>query len=81
LGSAVFAYLFLISGYVPKVFAWLGIIASALLTVGSFLVIIFPDTRSLVYPYGMVPMFLYEVGLGLWLWIKGVKLPGENAVS
>jgi hypothetical protein len=74
LGSIVFAYLFLKSGYVPKAFAWLGIFASVLLALGSFAVIVFPDIRWLVYPYGMVPMFLYEVGFGFWLWIKGVKI-------
>ena len=81
LGSIVFAYLFLISGYVPKGFAWLGIFASILLTLGSFFVIIFPDIRTLVYPYGMMPMFFYEVGLGFWLWIKGAKLSAINSGS
>jgi hypothetical protein len=81
LGSILFAYLFLKSGYVPQAFAWLGIFASALMILGSFVVIIFPDIRSLVYPYGMVPMFLYEVGFGFWLWIKGVKLPEKNVIN
>lgn len=75
LGSLVFAYLLLKSGYVPKVFAWLGIFASALMALGSFTIIIFPAISKLLYPYGMVPMFFYEVGLGLWLWIKGARLP------
>ncbi len=41
--------------------------------------VIFPELRTLVYPYGMVPMFFYEVGLGFWLLIKGVKLPEKNS--
>lgn len=74
MGSTIFAYLFLKSGYVPKAFAWLGIFASLLLTLGSFMIIIFPEVSAYVYPYGMVPMFLYEVGFGFWLWIKSVKV-------
>ena len=75
LGSTVFAYLFYKSGYVPKAFAAWGIFSSLLLGLGSFSIIIFPELRNLVYPYGMVPMFFYEVGLGFWLWIKGARLP------
>lgn len=74
LGSTVFAWLFLKSGYVPKAFAYLGIVASVLLSVGSFIVILRPELNSFFYPYGMVPMFFYEVGLGFWLWIKGAKV-------
>lgn len=55
--------------------AWLGIFASALLALGSFTIIIFPAISKLLYPNRMVPMFFYEVGLGLWLWIKGARLP------
>ena len=81
LGSIIFAYLFLKSGYVPSAFAWLGIFASVLLTLGSFFLIIFPAIRTIVYPYGMLPMFFYEIGLGFWLWIKGVRLPESKSTN
>ncbi len=81
LGSIIFSYLFLKSGYVPRPFGWLGIIASALLFLGSFFVITFPGIRNLVYPYGMIPMFMFEVGLGAWLLIKGVKLPESKPAN
>lgn len=75
LGSTVFAYLFLKSGYVPKGFTILGIFASLLLSLGSIGVILSPSLRSLVFPYGMIPMFFYEVGFGFWLWFKGIRIP------
>jgi hypothetical protein len=72
-GSAIFAWLFYKSAYVPRFIGALGIFASLLLGLSCFLLIIFPKISPIVYPYSMVPMFFYEVGLGLWLWIKGVK--------
>jgi hypothetical protein len=74
LGTIVFAYLFLKSGYVPKAFAWLGILASVLLVLGPFSVILYPGMRTVFLPFGLVPLFLYWLGLGFWLLMKGVKL-------
>jgi len=80
LGSTVFAYLFYKSRYVPRLIGAWGIFASLLIGLACFLLIIFPKISPYVYPYSMVPMFFYEVGLGLWLWIKGVKTsPGFAA--
>jgi hypothetical protein len=61
--------------------AW-GIFSSLLLAIGSLAVILFPwfaDKASMAY---MIPMFFYEVPLGLWFLIKGVTVPTvERAVS
>ena len=73
LGSAVFAYLFLRSHFVPRALAAWGIFASLLLSTYSFGVVLFPATRDFFYA-AMVPMFLYEVGLGFWLLVKGVNV-------
>ena len=73
LGSAVFAYLFLRSHFVPRALAAWGIFASLLLATYSFGVVLFPATRDFFYA-AMVPMFLYEVGLGFWLLVKGVNV-------
>ena len=75
LGSAVFSYVWLQSGYIPRALALLGIFASLLLTIMSLTTMVFPrayETLGMTY---MVPMFFYEVGLGLWLLIKGLKAP------
>jgi hypothetical protein len=72
LGSAVFAYLLLRSRYVPKAFAVLGVFSSLLLALGSLAIIVFPGFGVIGMSY-MMPMGLYEVGLGFWLLIKGIK--------
>ena len=73
-GSAVFAWLLLRSRYVPKAFAVLGIFSSLLLALGSLAIIAFPGLGVIGMSY-MMPMGLYEVGLGFWLLIKGIKAP------
>ena len=72
LGSAVFAYLLLRSRYVPKALAAWGIFASLLLAASTLAAIVFPNLGVLDMAC-MLPMGLYEVGLGLWLLIKGIK--------
>jgi hypothetical protein len=73
LGSAVFAYLLLQSRYVPKALATLGIFSSLLLALGTLAVIVFPGLGVIGMSY-MMPMGIYEVGLGFWLLIKGIKV-------
>jgi Domain of unknown function (DUF4386) len=75
LGSAVFAYLLFKSRYVPRVLAGWGVFASLLLALGSLAVILsswFATNASMIY---MLPMFFYEVPLGLWFLIRGVDVP------
>ena len=75
LGSTVFAYLLFKSRYVPRALAGWGIFSSLALAIGSLAVILFPwfaANASMIY---MVPMFFYEVPLGLWFLIKGVRAP------
>lgn len=74
LGSAVFAYLLLKSCYVPGILAAWGIFASLLLTAATLAIIVFPSLGRIGMIY-MMPMGLYEVGLGLWLLIKGITPP------
>jgi hypothetical protein len=75
LGSTVFSYLWLRSRYIPRAIAGWGIFASMVLAVVTLAVMLFPrlgETIGLTY---MAPMFFYEVGLGLWLLIRGLRLP------
>jgi hypothetical protein len=73
LGSTVFSYLLLRSGYVPKLLAGWGIFASIVITIGSLLIVAVPAAKSFVDPALYVPIFLFEVGTGLWLLIRGVR--------
>jgi hypothetical protein len=73
LGSIVFAYLFYRSGYIPSPLAILGMFGSSLLVLGSFAVLIFPPMAKFYYPYGMIPMFFWEVGAGFWMMKNGLR--------
>lgn len=75
LGSAIFAYLLLKSRYIPKVLAAWGIFASLVLALVTLANIVFPRVGDVMGMAYMMPMGLYEVGLGLWLLIKGVQAP------
>ncbi len=75
LGSTVFAYLLFQSRYVHKALAGWGIFASLAVAIGSLATILFPWFAANVSMTYMVPMFLYEVPLGLWFLVKGVRVP------
>jgi hypothetical protein len=82
LGSTVFAYLLFKSRYVPRALAGWGIFSSLALAIGSLAMILFPWFEANVSMAYMVPMFFYEVPLGLWFLIKGVKAPtGKGALA
>ncbi|HPR65357.1 MAG TPA: DUF4386 domain-containing protein [Thermoanaerobaculia bacterium] len=73
-GSALFAYLFLRGRMIPIVLAWLGVGASLLLVVGlpaQLVNLISPAAASVMW----LPMLAFEIPLGFWLLIKGVKVP------
>ena len=72
LGSTVFSLLWLKSRYVPRAIAGWGIFASLVLAFGTIAVMLFPRLSAIGMSY-MAPMFFYEVGLGLWLLVKGIR--------
>jgi hypothetical protein len=72
LGSAVFAYLLYRSRYIPRVIAGWGVFASLLLAAYALAIIVLPQVGALrLLP--MLPMGFYEIALGFWLLLKGVK--------
>ena len=78
LGSAVFSYVWLQSRYIPRAIAYLGIFASLLLTVMTLVTMVFPAVWQRIGMAYMMPMGLYEVGLGVWLLIKGLREPAGS---
>lgn len=72
-GSTVFSYLWLKSRYIPRVLAAWGIFSSLVLSIVTVIIIVFPSVGSALGLTYMAPMFFYEVGLGLWLLIKGLR--------
>jgi hypothetical protein len=79
LGSSVFAYLLFKSRYVPRALAGWGIFSSLALAIGSLAMILFPGFAANASMAYMIPMFFYEVPLGLWFLIKGVSAPTPRA--
>lgn len=75
IGSAVFGYLWLRSNYIPGALAALGIVGSALYATGAFVLIIFPDVPTVTYVGSIVPLGIFEVLMGFWLLLKGLRPP------
>jgi hypothetical protein len=76
LGSTVFGYLWFKSRYIPRVLAAFGVFSSLLLATCNFAFIIFPAFAKLVSPFYMAPMGVFEVTMGGWLLLKGLRLSG-----
>ncbi len=74
LGSAVFAYLFFKSGYIPRALAGWGVFGSMVLLIGVVAMVIYPGLKTFLMPGYFVPVFSYELALGLWLLLKDVRL-------
>ena len=76
LGCIVFSWLLLKSRYVPRLLAGFGLLAYVLMLVGAVVVIIWPDN-----PVGAnfdVPAGLYEIAIGLWLLLRGIREPQRS---
>src|ERR1700693_5766144 len=72
MGSTLFSYLFLRGRTIPVPLAWIGVIASILLLVVLPLQLA-EFVRGPVTFYVWIPMLAFEVPLGFWLLIKGVR--------
>ena len=73
LGATMFYYLFYISGYLPRVLSIWGLIAAPLAFLGSLF-----DHLGLYVPMIVfLPNLPFDLGIGLWLLIKGTKNPED----
>ncbi|NIR45233.1 MAG: DUF4386 domain-containing protein [Gemmatimonadetes bacterium] len=79
LGSTVFSYLLLKSGYVPKALAAWGVFASLLVLMSAFWIIVFPDIPKALQLVSPAAIFIYEVALGSWLLLKGARIQSSSA--
>ncbi len=73
LGSTVFSYLLFRAKYVPRVLAAWGVFASLATIFGVFAMILVPGSISLLGTASTMPIFLYELMIGLWLLLVGVN--------
>lgn len=81
LGSTLFCYLWLQSGYVPKALAAFGVFASFVLASCTLSFIVFPEFTKVatIGVYGG-PIFLFELTMGAWLLLRGLR-PDARSVS
>ena len=75
LGSTVFAYLWFKSRYIPRGLAALGIFSSLVVAVVTVAIMVFPGLAAVVIPVYFAPIAVFEVTLGLWLLVKGIRAP------
>jgi hypothetical protein len=69
LGATLFYYLFFRSGFLPRVLSIWGLIAAPLSLVGILLYLLGYDIPTIVF----LPNLPFEIGVGLWLVVKGIR--------
>ena len=91
LGSTTYMYLLTRSRYIPNVLAMLGLVGSALILLFALGRLVFPGQSAAVIAalrtlptagtviLGIIalPILAFEIILGLWLLIKGVRVPEQ----
>jgi hypothetical protein len=84
LGSTVFSYLFFKSKYIPRILAAWGVLSSLLVLVPLLALILVPSPGNIGWGYPgwrpprwQAPIMVFEVAIGLWLLVKGVRPSGE----
>jgi hypothetical protein len=75
LGSTVFAYLWLKSRYIPRGLAAWGIFSSSVVAIVTLAIMVFAGLAAVAIPVYFAPIFIFEVTLGFWLLIKGIRPP------
>lgn len=67
-------YLIYRSDYFPKVLGVLMQVAGVCYIVNTFTLLLAPQVASQLFPFILMPCFIAELFLGLWLLVKGVNL-------
>lgn len=81
LGSALFAWLFFRSRYVPRALALWGVLASAFEGVCGFLYLLFPGFGTVVsVNYYELPVLTFGLAISVWLLAKGLS-PREQKTA
>jgi len=74
----VLGWLIFHSGYLPKFLGVLMPIAGVLYMINSFALILAPKLAHALFPTIMLPCFIAELSLCLWLMLKGIDVPKWN---
>lgn len=67
-------YLIFRSGYLPKALGLLMLVAGLSYLTNSFALLLAPTLADAIFPAVLVPAFIGELSLALWLIVKGVNL-------
>jgi len=78
-GCLVLGWLIRKSGFLPWIIGALIQLAGACYLVNSFAMILAPSLAGALFPAIMLPPFVAETSLALWLLVKGVDVPRWNA--
>jgi hypothetical protein len=78
LGLTTFSYLFFKSKYIPEIISFLGILSYSLIFIYAILNILVPDHPEIIQVICWTPSIIFEITIGLWLMIKGVKIQQMN---
>jgi hypothetical protein len=74
----ILGYLIFRSGYFPKVLGVLMQVAGLCYLANSFALVLAPAFADLIFPAILIPAFIGEASLCLWLLLKGVNVPRWN---
>jgi hypothetical protein len=74
LGATLFYYLFFKSGYIPRALSLFGLIAALLALIGTPFGLLGYDVPIIVF----LPNLPFELGIGLWLMVKGIRDGSET---
>lgn len=70
-------YMLLAGKYVPKLLGWLYGVAGVLYIANTLILFLDHDFNNPWFIYMMLPIFLAELGLALWLLFKGLRHPAH----
>ncbi|SFU69797.1 DUF4386 domain-containing protein [Pseudoduganella namucuonensis] len=74
-------YLIFLSGYLPKALGVLMALAGLCYLINSFAMLLAPALARAIFPAILLPPFVAELALSLWLLAKGVDVAGWRRVS
>ena len=77
----IVGYLIIHSRYLPKTLGVLMQVAGVCYVINSFAVILYPPIGSKLFPFILLPPFVAELSLALWLLVKGVDLARWSAAT
>jgi len=77
----LYGWLILKSRFIPALIGWLITIAGLCYIFNSFALIVSPSFAQSLFPVILLPCFVAETCLALWLTIKGINVPSKATTS